>query len=105
MNTKTERETKRITLTIDDQQVTVETGASALEAVNLDKRLKFTVQDGTFTHRRKSEKFQRDRLRLYRGDSSQRSNTLPKMRLRNRRWHGCIRTYEKKETIGIRNYR
>ena len=44
MSTKTEKETKRITLTIDDQQVTVETGASALEAVNLDRKLKFTLQ-------------------------------------------------------------
>jgi len=44
MSTKTEKETKRITLTIDDLQVTVETGASALEAVNLDRKLKFTVQ-------------------------------------------------------------
>lgn len=44
MSTKTEKETKRITLTIDDRQVTVETGASALEAVNLDRKLKFTVQ-------------------------------------------------------------
>ena len=52
MSTKTEKETKQITLTIDDQQVTVETGASALEAVNLDRKLKLTVQQSTFLQKR-----------------------------------------------------